>query len=225
MLEPVCWTCDCSVGRSVRLTSTRYAVGERHGSFARKHLFGRPRMAQYPPHAIVMLSPLAALPESWAAPAVGWLQPRSSRCSPHTLPSESARPQVDARNERRFPDVDVPLLGRISRALQFSLLSLTFALLSMTLAERKPPMEWNLSRARTAEAANVDPVFSVGAVRATLPNTGGVDVRSLTCFALYCLKPDNRACRCRLFGDSEALLCRRRDHVRLGATSSVHRDR
>ena len=76
--------------------------------------------------------------------------------------------------------------GGFRALLQFSLLSLTFGLLSMTLARENPPMERNLPRGRAAEAADVHPVFSVGAVRTTLPNTCGVDVNGRG-LALRCI--------------------------------------
>jgi hypothetical protein len=93
-------------------------------------------LPDYPPHAVIFLSPLAALPAGWAvavwaalnlalAPIAAWLAIRA------------ARPQIV------FAETLLPMLmflcwGGFRSLLQFSLVALVFGLLSMVLARRRP---------------------------------------------------------------------------------------
>jgi Glycosyltransferase family 87 len=91
---------------------------------------------EYPPHAIVMLSPLAALPDKWAAPLWAgfniFLAVFVSR-----LVILAHQPRMDL-STALLPVLMFLCWGGFRALLQFSLLSLMFALLSMTLADRRP---------------------------------------------------------------------------------------
>ncbi|MCM3880997.1 MAG: DUF2029 domain-containing protein [Vicinamibacterales bacterium] len=93
-------------------------------------------LPDYPPHAIIFLSPLAALPAGWAialwaalslalAPLAAWLAIRV------------ARPQI-ALSEALLPMLMFLCWGGFRSLLQFSLLALVFGLLSMVLAKTRP---------------------------------------------------------------------------------------
>lgn len=90
----------------------------------------------YPPHAIVALSPLGVLPDGWAVPiwALVNLGLAPTAC---WLAVRAARPAA------RFPAAALPILmflcwGGFRTLLQFSLLSLVLGLLAVVLADRRP---------------------------------------------------------------------------------------
>ena len=90
----------------------------------------------YPPHSIVMLSPLAAVPAHWAVPVWAAINFGLALIVPY-LAIRAARPDVS------FSKAGILVLmflcwGGFRALLQFSLVSLTFGLLSMVLVEKRP---------------------------------------------------------------------------------------
>ncbi len=91
---------------------------------------------EYPPHAIVMLLPLAALPLSLAAPMWAGVN-LVLAVSVAFLSVRVQRPNVTLA-AAALPMLMFLCWGGFRALLQFSLLSLAFGLCSMTLAEKKP---------------------------------------------------------------------------------------
>jgi hypothetical protein len=91
---------------------------------------------EYPPHAIVMLSPLALLPNTSAVPA--WASVNLALAfTVAYLAVRAVRPNLAASTTALLMLMFL-CWGGFRALLQFSLLSLTFGLLSMTLAETRP---------------------------------------------------------------------------------------
>ena len=91
---------------------------------------------EYPPHAIVLLSPLGATPASWIVPAWTFFN-LGLAFSASYLALRAVRPGIT------LPVAALPILlflcwGGFRTLLQFSLLSLTLGLCSMVLAEKRP---------------------------------------------------------------------------------------
>ncbi len=100
------------------------------------NLYATDEMPNYPPHAIVALSPLGILPHTWAVRAWGILNLGLALLAP-VLAVRIVRPRST------WPTVALPILmflcwGGFRTLLQFSLVTLVFGLLSMKLADRRP---------------------------------------------------------------------------------------
>lgn len=90
----------------------------------------------YPPNAIVALSPLGVLPDQWAVPVWAGLNLALAILATY-LAVRVARPQT-ALFEAGLPMLMFLCWGGFRALLQFSLLSLTFGLLAMVVAEKRP---------------------------------------------------------------------------------------
>ena len=93
-------------------------------------------LTDYPPYAIVALTPLAVLPADWLVPVWAAFNLALAVLAPY-LALRIARP------DRPFRTLLLPLLmflcwGATRTLLQFSLLTLVCGLLAMTLADRRP---------------------------------------------------------------------------------------
>ena len=90
----------------------------------------------YPPHALIALSPLSLLPQPAAVPVWAGLNLALALIVPY-LAIRAIRPNVTVR-EALLPMLMFLCWGGFRTLLQFSLLSLTCGLLAMVLADRKP---------------------------------------------------------------------------------------
>lgn len=98
---------------------------------------------EYPPHAIVVLSPLAALPDGWAVPVWAGFNLALALFATYIVVRAvrltlTPRPLPLAPSDAALPMLMFLCWGGFRALLQFSLLSLTFGLLSMRLAEKRP---------------------------------------------------------------------------------------
>ena len=93
-------------------------------------------LPDYPPHAVVTLSPLGALPEAWAVPVWALLNVGMAVlvCG---LVVRAMDPDAHVR-EHLLPILMFLCWGAFRTLLQFSLLTFTFGLLTTTLARRRP---------------------------------------------------------------------------------------
>jgi glycosyl transferase family 87 len=93
-------------------------------------------LPDYPPHAVVALSPLGALPDTWAVPVWAALNLGMALLA-CCLVVRAMDP--DARvGEHLLPIAMFLCWGAFRTLLQFSLLTFTFGLLTMVLARRRP---------------------------------------------------------------------------------------
>lgn len=100
------------------------------------NLYATEEMPNYPPHAVVALSPLGILSHAWAVRVWTILNFGLAVSAPH-LAVRIVRPGVP------WPTIALPILmllcwGGLRTLLQFSLVTLVFGLLAMRLADRRP---------------------------------------------------------------------------------------
>lgn len=92
--------------------------------------------ADYPPHAIVMLSLLALLPDAWRVPLWAGLN-LALVIGAAWLAVRTVRPDI-GRMESALPVLILLCWGGLRALLQFSLLAFVFGLLAVVLADRRP---------------------------------------------------------------------------------------
>lgn len=90
----------------------------------------------YPPHAVIALSPLSMLPTEWAVPVWAGFNLGLALLAPY-LAVRFARPNAPL-SALVLPIVVFLSWGGFRTLLQFSLLTLVFGLLAMVLADRRP---------------------------------------------------------------------------------------
>lgn len=96
----------------------------------------RDTLTDYPPHAIVALTPLAVLPADWIVPVWATANLALALLAPY-LAVRIARPDWPLRTFA-LPVLMFLCWGGMRTLLQFSLLALVFGLLAMKLAGRRP---------------------------------------------------------------------------------------
>jgi hypothetical protein len=92
--------------------------------------------SDYPPHAIVVFSPLSLLPAAWAVPLWATFNLALAVAAPY-LALRAVRPVASA-SALVLPTLMFLCWGGFRTLLQFSLLALVFGLLAMVLADRRP---------------------------------------------------------------------------------------
>jgi len=93
-------------------------------------------LTDYPPHAIVALTPLAVMPEEWIVPVWAAFNLALAVLAPY-LALRIARPE-SPRRALLLPLLMFLCWGGSRTLLQFTLLALVFSLLSIRLADRRP---------------------------------------------------------------------------------------
>jgi hypothetical protein len=101
------------------------------------HVYALPdELTTYPPHALVVLSPLGAIPRGWAVPLWAAVNLGLAVTAPY-LAVRAVRPMITL-SSAALPILMLLCWGGYRTLLQFSLLTLTFGLAAMVLADRRP---------------------------------------------------------------------------------------